>query len=315
MRKNNSIAAPESKTLNTKKTNRAFQTFKKDLGAWLLILPAILCLYFFTIRPQILGISWSFFNMRGFTPTEFVGLDNYVRVLKDTAFLKAVYNTLLNVLYAVVIGFPLPFLLALVMNEMVHFRKLTRVLIYVPNVMPAMAVSLLWYFMYFPDASGLLNIFLGKLGLEPYEWLQDPKFSVLGIQLSMIWNGMGGTSLYYFAAMQGINRELYEAAMIDGAGYFKRLWIVTLPYMYGMIILFFIRQIIFAFNIMEQVLQMTDGGPNNASITLGLLNYRYGFVIGRPNLAMALSVMMFIFLSIFAVIYFKANKKIEGNQM
>ena len=133
----------------------------------------------------------------------------------------------------------------------------------------------------------------------------------------MTWNGCGATALYYFAAMQGINRELYEAALIDGAGYWMRVRVVTLPYMYGMLILFGVKQIIAVFNVMEQVLQMTGGGPNNASVTLGLLNYRYAFENGGQNAqyALALGVIMFLILSVFALIYFRLDKKIQDNQM
>ena len=158
---------------------------------------------------------------------------------------------------------------------------------------------------------------LGSVGIEPYQWLQDSRFTILWIIISMTWNGCGATALYYFAAMQGINRELYEAALIDGAGYWRRVSIVTLPYMYGMLVLFGVRQIIGVFNTMEQVLQMTGGGPNNASVTLGLLNYRYAFDSGGKNAqyALALGVMMFIVLSVFSIIYFKIDKKIQENEM
>lgn len=301
-----------------KKPNKVpytFTSFKRDLGAWFLILPALLCIYFFVFRTQILGLYWSFFDMKGFTPTNFVGLDNYARVLKDTAFLKTFKNTVTYVVVSLIIGFPLPFIMALIMNEIVHFRKAIRTLVYLPCVIPAMAMALLWYFVYYPDASGLLNMFLGKLGVEPYGWLQDGRFTILWIVIAMTWNGTGSTSIYYFAGMQGINRELYEAALIDGAGFLRRIRTVTMPHMYGMLILFLIRQIIGVFNVMEIVLQMTDGGPNNASMTLGLLNYRYGFVINKPQFALALGFMMFVFLSVFAYIYFKADKKIQSGQM
>jgi len=205
----------------------------------------------------------------------------------------------------------------LVMNELVHFRKTTRVLVYLPAIMPAMAISLLWTFIYNPAQGGLLNMILGKMGIEPYQWLQDSRFTILWIIISMTWNSCGATALYYFAAMQGINRELYEAALIDGAGYWRRVSIVTLPHMYGMLVLFGVRQIIGVFNTMEQVLQMTGGGPNNASVTLGLLNYRYAFDSGGKNAqyALALGVMMFVVLSVFSIIYFKIDKKIQENEI
>ncbi len=305
------------KSSKSKKGNAFVRFMSRDFSAWVLLIPMILCVFFFTLRPQILSVYWSFYKMVMYQPQEFVGLKNYITVISRPDFLRTVKNTLLYVFYSLIIGFPIPFILALVMNELVHFRKLTRVLVYFPSIMPAMAISLLWVFIYNPSPAGLMNLIMGKFGIEPYQWLQDSRFTILWIIVSMTWNGCGGTAIYYFAAMQGINREIYEAALMDGAGYFRRVRIVTIPYMYGMLILFAARQIISVFNIMEQVLQMTGGGPNNASVTLGLLNYRYAFENGGQNAqyALALGVMMFIFLSIVAVGYFRLDKKIQENQM
>ncbi len=316
MRKNN-ITTEKALKARNKKGNAITRFITRDLSAWILLIPMLICVFYFTLRPQILSVYWSFHNMIMYVPQKFVGLQNYITVISRPDFLKTLSNTVTYVIYSMLIGFPLPFILALIMNELVHFRKLTRVLVYFPGIMPAMATSLLWIFIYNPAAGGLLNMALGKIGIEPYNWLQDSRFTILWIVISMTWNGCGGTALYYFAAMQGINRELYEAALIDGAGYWKRVKIVTLPYMYGMLILFGVKQIIGVFNVMEQVLQMTDGGPNNASVTLGLLNYRYAFDNGGANAqyALALGVLMFLGLSIFAILYFYLDKKIQANQL
>lgn len=299
-----------------KKGNALTRFFQRDFSAWILLLPMLICVYYFILRPQILSIYWSFHNMVRYEPQDFVGLKNYIMVVTRPDFWQTVKNTCMYVFYSMIIGFPLPFFLALIMNELVHFRKTTRVLVYLPSIMPAMAISLLWTFIYNPAPGGLLNMVLGFFGMEPYQWLSDSNFTILWIIVSMTWNGCGATALYYFASMQGINRELYEAALIDGAGYWRRVHIVTLPHMYGMLVLFGIRQIIGVFNTMEQVLQMTGGGPNNASVTLGLLNYRYAFSNSGRNAqyALALGVMMFIVLSVFAIIYFKIDKKLQENQ-
>ena len=315
MRKNNT--KPEKTSKEKAKSGALTRFFSQDLSAWILLIPMIFCIYYFTLRPQFLSFYWSFHKMVMYEPQEFVGLRNYITVLSRPDFFQTVRNTFTYVLYSMLVGFPLPFILALVMNELVHFRKTTRVLVYFPSVMPAMAISLLWVFIYNPSEGGLLNMLLGSIGVEPYQWLQDSRFTILWIVISMTWNACGSTALYYFAAMQGINRELYEAALIDGAGYWRRVWVVTLPHLYGMLILFAVRQVISVFNVMEQVLQMTGGGPNNASVTLGLLNYRYAFENGGKNAqyALALGVMMFIVLSVFAVLYFILDKKIQDNQM
>ena len=298
-----------------KPTRKLGSRFRMDIAAYILLIPSVFCVFFIILRPQVLGVVYSFFDMKSYDITSFVGFDNYKRVLADPVFWKAFTNTCKYVFWSFILGFPLPFLVAIALNEIVHFRKTSRVMIYLPAILPGVAVSLLWYFMYYPDASGLLNSILVKFGIDPYLWLQDTKLTIVYIIISMSWAGFGSTALYYFAGLQGINRELYEAAVIDGAGFFRRHWAVTMPQMSGMLVLFAIRNCIGMFNIMDQPMQMTDGGPNNASVSLGLLNYRYGFVNYQPQTAMALGVIMLLVTMVFAFIYFKINKRIEENQM
>lgn len=281
----------------------------KNVAGWLLLLPAVFMLYFFVIRPQISATYLSFFRMRGFKAIDFVGFDNYIRVISDTAFLKNLGNTFQYVFWSLIIGYPLPIILALLLNEAVHLRKALRFVVYFPSILPGVATSLLWYFIFNPTSGGLLNIILGNFGIEPYVWLQDSKFTILYIIISMTWTGCGATALYYFAALQGVSRELYEAAIIDGAGFFKRMQVVAIPHISNISLLFLVRQIMGVFSVVDQPMQMTDGGPNGASMTLGLQIYRYGFVDHRPELAMALGVIMFLILMVVTIFYFKLEKK------
>lgn len=304
-----------AKVKKTSKQRRRLDSFSKDIGAWVLLLPSAICIVMLVLRPYILGAAWSLFNMRGYEVTDFVGLENYKRVLTDTVFVKTFVNTWKYVLWSLVVGLIIPFVTAVIMNELLHLRKLTRVVVYLPGIMPAVAVSVLWTLIYAPDASGLLNTILTKFGFEPYVWLMDSRFTILYIIVSMTWSGMGGTAIYYFAALQGINHELYEAALMDGAGFFRRIRTVTMPQMSGMLLLFGIRQCIGVFNLVDQPLQMTGGGPNNASMSLGLLNYRYAFKDYRPQYALALSMIMLVVLLIFTFIYYYADKRLEENQM
>ncbi len=291
--------------------NNPFLPNSQDFSAWLLLLPAVLCIYLFIIRPQVMGIYWSFFNMKGYKVQEFVGLANYRQVISDTMFLKTLTNTFVYVLWSLVLGFLLPIFVAVILNELVHARNTFRFCTYFPAVLPGMAVSLLWFLMYYPDQGGLLNMIGSWFGLQPYSWLQDSKNTIMLIVISMTWNGCGSTAIYYFASLQGVSRELYEAAIIDGAGFFKRFFTVTVPHISGIALLFLVRQIIGVFSIMEQPMQMTDGGPNGASNTLGLLAYKYGFVSIKPQLAMAVGVIMFLILMVFTLFYFYLDKKIE----
>lgn len=291
--------------------NKMIGKARKHIVAWALLCPAMICIYFFIIRPQVFGITWSFFNMKGYQVLEFVGFENYKRVLTDTRFLQTLWNTVQYVFWSVVIGYPIPILIALLLNEVAHCRNWFRIWVYFPNILPSVSVLLLFSMLYYPDSSGLLNLILSKFGIQPYEWLQDSTWTILYIIVAMTWNGAGGTALYYFAAMQGVSRELYEAAVIDGAGFIRRFWTVTFPHIAGILLLFLVKQIMGVFSVMEPVMVLTDGGPNGASSTLGLLLYKYGFESVRPQLSMAVGVIMFLILMVTNLFYFKLDKKVN----
>ena len=129
------------KAQSAKKT--VLKKFNKNISSWLLILPAVLCVYFIIIRPQVTGICWSFFNMQGYTIRDFAGLDNYIRILSDTRFLQTLWNTLQYVFWSLVIGFPIPIILAVMLNEMVHLRNSFRFMVYFPSALPSVAVMTL----------------------------------------------------------------------------------------------------------------------------------------------------------------------------
>ena len=287
--------------------------FRNNIQAWILMLPMVAVLYLFVWRPTVMGAFWSFFKMKGYTPGDFVGVDNYIKVISHTQFLSVIWNTLQYVFWSIVIGFLPPIFIAIMLNELVHFRSGMRVLIYLPAVIPGIAAMLMWYYIYYPDQTGLLNNFLSILHIDPYIWLNDPDFTILGLIIYSTWKGMPGTILLYFACVQSVSVELYEASIIDGAGPFKRVWYVTRPAMDGIILLTLVRTIIGVFQTMELPLGMTGGGPNGASATISFQLYQYGFNSGGKSTgqAMALGVIIFLILIVFTCFYFAINRKIE----
>lgn len=287
--------------------------FRNNLDAWILMLPMVIILYLFVWRPTVMGGVWSFFKMRGYAPESFCGFDNYIKVISNTKFLSTLWNTVKYVLWSLVIGFLPPLFIAIMINEIVHFKNAFRVCIYIPAVIPGIAAMLMWYYIYYPDSTGLLNMILGKFGMNPYQWLNDPKFTIVGIVIYSTWKSFAGTMLLYYASLQNVSVEVYEAALIDGAGPFKRLWHVTRPAMEGLLLLNLVRQIISVFQIMEQPLAMTSGGPNGASTSLSFQLYQYGFNSGGKGTgqAMALGVIIFLILIVFTIFYFVLNRKVE----
>jgi len=301
--------------MSLKKDKLKTKLRKRDqIDAWILMLPMVIILYLFVWRPTVLGGVWSFFRMKGYTPDAFIGLDNYKKVIMHTQFMPMLWNTVKYVLWSLVIGFLPPLFIAIMINEMVHFKNGFKVLIYIPAIIPGIAAMLMWYYIYYPDETGLLNMLLGKMGIQPYGWLNNPNFTIVGIVIYMTWKSFAGSMLLYFAALQGVSAEVYEAALIDGAGPFKRLWHVTRPSIEGLMLLSLVRQIISVFQVMEQPLAMTGGGPNGASTSLSYQLYQYGFNSGGKGTgqAMALGVIIFLILIVFTIFYFRLNRKVES---
>lgn len=300
---------------NRKKETNAYKALSRErnIRGWLFMLPLVLILYVFVWRSTAFGVGMSFFRMQGYSIKEFCGLKNYITVIKHTQFLPMLSNTVQYVFWSLIIGFLPPLFIAVLLNEVIHGRGFFRALIYVPAIIPGISAMLIWYYLYLPDQSGLLNMLLSVFGIEPQKWLNDPAFAKIGIVIYMTWKGFGGAMLLYFSALQSVSTELYEAAILDGAGSFKRFWHVTRPGIEGVLLLNLVSQIIGVFQIIDQPLAMTGGGPNGATMSLGLQLYQYGFNSAGKGTgqAMALGVIIFLILMVMTVFYFKLNKKVE----
>ncbi len=290
---------------------KAKRLLSRNLIPWLLIVPSLFCFTLFVWRPTLVGILNSFFELRGFERVNFVGLENYKIILSNTQFIKTLLNTIKYTLYYIVFGYIPPIIVAILLSELRACRKSLKFMVYFPTIVPGIVAIMIWKFMYKPDMNGLLNGILGVFGVSPLMWLNSEAMVIPAIVFSSAWNGLGGNMLYYFSAVQGVNSELYEAAVIDGAGVLKRIWHVTLPQISGVMLLMFVRSIIIVFQVMEAPLVMTDGGPNGASLTLGLQAYRYAFENYQISYSLALGVVEFLMLIGLTVLYFKMQKRIE----
>nr|WP_301281487.1 sugar ABC transporter permease [Anaerocolumna aminovalerica] len=203
-------------------------------------------------------------------------------------------------------------ILAVLITETTHFKSFFRVGIYFPNIMPGLATVLMWGFFFRPGSTGVLNIILGKIGIEPQVWLTNAKWTIPLIVIIMTWKGAGSTALIYMAGISNINPELYEAATIDGAGILSRIRYIILPGIFSLAKTLLILQIISVFQIIYEPLVMTNGGPNNASISIMHLVYNYAFRDFNYPMAAALSVMMGIVLIILSGLYFKITASKEA---
>ena len=297
---------------NKKSIASMLTIFKNQSLMWILLVPTVAVLLFCHWYPIFSGMYMSFFKTQGYTATDFVGLKNYINVLTDTMFLTTLLNTVKYVLWSILFGAIPPIFIAVIMQEVIHGKRTIRLLTYIPAVVPSLATAVIWTSIFSPASGGLLNYLLSFFGVEAQGWLQNPKLTIPLIMISQSWSGIPGTVLLYLSALQNINQDLYEAAMIDGASVWRRFKKITLPTLYPTILLMWVRQIIGIFQIMEPPLVMTDGGPNNASLSLNLTAYRMAFTYGQADRALALGVVSFCVLLIFSVFYFKMDKKINS---
>jgi len=289
-----------------------FKKYKRDIVGWGIMLPAVLLFTFFLWEPLLASIVMSFFKAQGIRLEKFVGFQNYVEVFQHPDFKSAFFNTFAYTFWSLVIGFIVPIILAIVINEIIHFKGFFRVSIYLPNIIPGLAVAIMWLYIYRAGKTGLLNIILGNFGIPPQAWLTKAHLVIPLIVLFMTWRSAGATTLIYLAALQGIDPELYESATIDGAGLWARLRYITLPQIYNLARTLLILQIIFVFQVLYEPLILTNGGPNNASISLMLLVYKYAFEKFDYPKASAISVIIAFILIILTTVY---NKIIKENEM
>lgn len=284
---------------------------RRNIGGWILLIPSVLLLILMVWQPLLSTIKISFYETRGFEAIRFVGLENFKNVLTNSSFLTTLKNTCFYVMWSLIIGFLLPYVIAVMVNEMVHAKSVFRFFCYFPAMVPGMAAALMWKFIFDSGENGVLNAILGVFGIDPCQWLQDPKLVIPLIIITMTWRGFGGSMLIYLASLQGINRDLYEAASIDGAGFFQKMRYIQFPAMKGLLMLMLIRQIISVFQIMQEPLAMTGGGPNNASSSLMLSSYNYAFTYFELGRAMAVGTITSLILAVLTVIYQVMSRKVE----
>jgi multiple sugar transport system permease protein len=288
--------------------NKFFMKVRKDAVGWFLLLPTLLFFTVFAWQPLVSTMWLSFYEVKGYTATKFIGLQNYIDAVTNSSFQQALINTFYYVIWSLILGFLVPLIIAIIINEMRHFKSFFKFSIFFPVMVPPIAAALLWTVLFDANPSGILNQLLSLFGLAPSQWLQDTHYTIILIVVTMIWKGFGSTAIFYLASLQGVNHELYEAAAIDGAGIWKRVRNITFPQISSIISIMFILQIIGVFQIFQEPLTMTDGGPNNASTTLMLQSYYDGFRFLNVGRSLAISTISFLILAGLSIVYFTMNK-------
>jgi multiple sugar transport system permease protein len=281
------------------------------LATLMFLLPMLFVFGAFSWYPIVRTVIMSLEHTNLVQPATFVGLDNFGAVLSDPLLPTAVKNTAYFALLALIFGYPVPLLAAVLMSEVRRFRGVYSALAYLPVVIPPVVAVLLWKTFYDASPTGVFNTILGWVHLGPYPWLQSQQTALPSLVLESTWANAGGTVIIYLAALTGVNRELYEAASVDGASLWRKVWHITIPQLRGVLLLTMILQIIGTAQVFLEPYLFTSGGPANATITVLLMIYNYAFgnsLGGDYGNATALSLMLAAFLAVFSLVYLRLTR-------
>lgn len=278
---------------------------------YLFLLPALLIFTTFCWYPIVRGFVVSFQKYDLLNPPQWVGWDNFRFVLSDPVFPVVWRNTVQYTLLGLLVGYLAPVALAAAVNEMVRGKSFFRLAFYLPVILPPMVAVLLWKWFYDQD-TGLFNAILAGLGLPGQPWLLSPKTAMLSLVVQSTWAYAGGTMLLYLAALQGIPAHLYDAAEIDGAGFWGRLRHITLPQMQPIMLIMLVLQVIGTMQFFTEPFVMTNGGPANATLSVVMLLYRYAFRDYNFGAAAALGLLLFFVLVAFSLLYLRLTRKSAG---
>jgi len=273
----------------------------------LFIAPWLVTFLWFTLGPFIASIYLSFTNYRFIGFPEWVGFNNYVRLFTDDAkFIRSIINTLYYTAVHVPGIMVMAFFVAILLNQKVKGQPIYRTAFYLPSVTAGVATAYLWILLLQPN--GLVNQFLGIVGIDGPNWLTSSTWAMPALILMSFW-GLGTTMIIYLAALQGIPQHLYEAASVDGAGVFRKMWHVTVPMMTPAIFLTAVLQIIGSWQVFTQALIVTNGGPRDSTLFILLHLYRTGFEYFQMGYASAIAWVLFVIILVFTIIQFGVARR------
>ena len=277
---------------------------RHQVNGWLLVLPAVAMISLFTHYPIAANLYHSFFATgNAVNPETFIGLDNYRFLLEDEYFWKVLKNNLIYSMCTVPASIALAMSMALLVNRKIRGRSLVRMSFFTPTVLPMIAVANIWLFFYTPEY-GLFDQISQVLGGGSHNWLGNPDTVLFCLIVMVIWKEAGFFMVFYLAALQQLSPELREAGEVEGASswyYFRR---VTFPLLMPTTLFVTVNAVINSFKLVDHLVIMTKGGPDNASSLLLYYIYETAFSFWDTNYAATLTVVLVLILALITLVQF-----------
>ncbi|MCR8631349.1 carbohydrate ABC transporter permease [Paenibacillus radicis (ex Xue et al. 2023)] len=286
--------------------------WKTNIFAWLLLLPSLIFLFLFTFYPIAKTIRLSLYQADLATQVPlFIGLDNYSNLMDDAIFWKVMYNNFWFALGTVPTSIALAILMAIFANKALRGTGMVRTAFFYPTMIPMIAVANIWLFIYTPQY-GLLSRVMKSFSAGDINWLGSPQMVMWAMVFMVIWKEAGYFMIFYLAGLQNISPDLYESAHVDGVGRWTVFRKITFPLLMPTTLFVTIVALTNSFKLVDHLMIMTKGGPNNASNLLLYYIYETAFSFWDQGVASTLTVVMIAVLLLFAALnFFGLDKKIH----
>jgi sn-glycerol 3-phosphate transport system permease protein len=281
--------------------NAASDDLQSPWVAWALFLPAAAFLAAFTYYPALATLVESVFSTaKAGRPARFTGLANYRAIVDDPIFWNALANNGWFALGTIPVSIALAVCMALLVNRAVPGRALMRMSYFAPTILAMVAVANIWLFIYAPQI-GLLNKVTAWFGIAPHNWLGQPSSALASVTVVAIWKEAGFFMIFYLAALQNMPANLAEAAAIEGASRWYYFWKVTFPLLMPTTLFVLVNAVVNAFRLVDHIIVMTKGGPDNATMLLLYYIYEVGFKYWDTSYAAAMSMVLLVILGAVAI--------------
>jgi multiple sugar transport system permease protein len=282
---------------------------KQTLAAWLFLLPSLIGFVIFTAGPVIAAGVISLLEWNLFSPPSWAGLRNFARLGGDPTFWSALGNTAYFTFASVPLTILVSLALALLLNQGLRRVAVFRSLLLLPYATITVAVAFVWIWLYIPDG-GLINAVLGLLGIDGPDWLVSETWAMPALIAMSVWKSFGFGMVVFLAGLQAIPQQLYEAATVDGSNAWQRFRNITLPMLSPAAFFVVVTSIIGSFQVFDQALIMTNGGPGSETTTLVMYIYRTGFENYDEGYAAAQSLVLFAFIAVITVVQFVLQRRL-----
>lgn len=276
--------------------------WKKNAIVYIVLIPILIHFFIFQVYPFLLSFYLTFMDWKVIGDAEFVGLKHWKYLFSDTLAWKAIWNTVKFSIYYIVPTMALGLILALIINSGVKGAKFFKGVFFLPVVTSFVIIAGIWGWLFRGTGEGMINYIIGFVGIEPQLFLSDSSQALAVLAGLSVFKVAGSTMIYYFAGLQSIDRQLYEAARIDGASPFKIFWNVTFPLLKPIHFYVAITTTIGSFQIFDSAYLLTGGGPNYATTTIVYYLYSQGFTSLNLSYAAVLSYVLFFIILIISLI-------------